>query len=89
MSEINAQIREKKLPCTKDPEMFYAPEGSEQSEVAKSVCRFCPAKDACLRLALDTKDTWAVMGATTPSERAPMLARRAARDTKRKERDAA
>ena len=91
MSDLNEQIKDKRLPCTGDPELFFTtdgPEGAELVEIAKSVCQFCPAKNACLELALDTKDNWAIMGGTTPSERVPMLARRAARQLKQKEKAA-
>ena len=54
-------------------------------ELAKSVCQFCPAKNACLELALDTKDNWAIMGGTSPAERVPMLAARAAQRLKQKD----
>src|SRR5215469_11504319 len=39
------------LPCTDDPEMFFA-ESPDEVEAAKALCRECPARAACLAGAL-------------------------------------
>lgn len=58
---------------TENPELFY-PVGTgkaaaQQAEIAKTVCRRCPVRDACLADVLDRGDTWAIAGGTTAEER--------------------
>jgi WhiB family redox-sensing transcriptional regulator len=49
------------LPCTEDPELFFAesPQGVEQ---AKAMCRGCRARIACLTGALERREPWGVWG---------------------------
>jgi WhiB family redox-sensing transcriptional regulator len=49
------------LPCTQDPELFFA-ESPQDVELAKAMCRGCPARLACLNGALERKEPWGVWG---------------------------
>src|SRR6516164_11750732 len=49
------------LPCTDDPEMFFA-ESPDEVEAAKALCRECPARAACLAGALGRREPWGVWG---------------------------
>jgi hypothetical protein len=63
-----------------DPDLFF-PAGSAgpyaaQIEEAKSVCRRCPAIDACGQWALDTGQETGIWGGTSEAERRTILRRR-------------
>ena len=49
------------LPCTEDPELFFA-ESPEDVETAKAMCRECRARLACLTGALERREPWGVWG---------------------------
>jgi WhiB family transcriptional regulator, redox-sensing transcriptional regulator len=49
------------LPCTKDPELFFA-ESPQDIERAKALCRGCRARLACLVGALERGEPWGVWG---------------------------
>ena len=49
------------LPCTEDPELFFA-ESPEDVETAKAMCRDCKARLACLTGALERREPWGVWG---------------------------
>jgi WhiB family transcriptional regulator, redox-sensing transcriptional regulator len=49
------------LPCTDDPELFFA-ESPDDVELAKALCRECPARAACLAGALKRREPWGVWG---------------------------
>ena len=49
------------LPCTEDPELFFA-ESPEDVETAKAMCRGCEARLACLTSALERREPWGVWG---------------------------
>jgi WhiB family redox-sensing transcriptional regulator len=50
------------LPCrTYDAELFFA-ESPEDVEEAKSLCRSCPVRLACLAGALERAEPWGVWG---------------------------
>jgi len=50
------------LPCRAfDAELFFA-ESPEDVEYAKSLCRACPIRQACLAGALDRAEPWGVWG---------------------------
>jgi WhiB family redox-sensing transcriptional regulator len=49
------------LPCTEDPELFFA-ESPSDVEQAKAMCRGCPARLACLTGALERREPWGVWG---------------------------
>ena len=49
------------LPCTTDPELFFA-ESPEDVETAKAMCRGCEARLACLTGALERREPWGVWG---------------------------
>jgi WhiB family redox-sensing transcriptional regulator len=60
-----------------DLELFYPEPGDQAAEqAAKAICAACPVKDACLEMALVTGDQHAILGGTTPAERAPMRRQR-------------
>jgi len=50
-----------KLPCTDDPDLFFA-ESPSDVECAKLLCRGCPARMACLAGALERREPWGVWG---------------------------
>lgn len=59
-----------------DPELFF-PKGYEGPwqlviEQAKTICRHCPAVDACLRFALDNNIGHGIYGGLTDTERASL-----------------
>jgi len=49
------------LPCTGDPELFFA-ESPQDVETAKAMCRDCRARIACLTGALERREPWGVWG---------------------------
>lgn len=49
------------LPCTQDPELFFA-ESPDDVEQAKAMCRGCPARMACLAGALERREPCGVWG---------------------------
>ena len=49
------------LPCTEDPELFFA-ESPQDVETAKAMCRGCQARLACLAGALERREPWGVWG---------------------------
>jgi WhiB family transcriptional regulator, redox-sensing transcriptional regulator len=49
------------LPCTEDPELFFA-ESPQDVEQAKALCRGCRARLACLAGALERREPWGVWG---------------------------
>ncbi|GAB3667300.1 WhiB family transcriptional regulator [Streptomyces sparsus] len=50
------------VPCRSyDPEVFFA-ESPADVEYAKSLCRTCPLRDACLDGAKDRREPWGVWG---------------------------
>ena len=66
-----------------DPDLFFAasetraPLAAERlTRAAISVCRACPVQAECLQQALEDDDRYAILGGTTPVERARMLGRK-------------
>ncbi len=52
----------RQLPCrSQDPELFFA-ESPADVEHAKSLCRSCPVRLACLAGALERHEPWGVWG---------------------------
>ena len=49
------------LPCTQDPELFFA-ESPQDVDRAKAMCRGCSARIACLAGALERSEPWGVWG---------------------------
>jgi WhiB family transcriptional regulator, redox-sensing transcriptional regulator len=49
------------LPCSGDPDLFFA-ESPEDVELAKSLCRGCPARLVCLAGAMERREPWGVWG---------------------------
>lgn len=65
--------------CAETGGSAFFPEGGEPSGPAKSICRACPVKGACLTDALDTDDVdFGIRGALTAKERRALLKRRKA-----------
>lgn len=54
-----------------NPALFFSNSASD-IETAKQICRGCPVVLECLMQALRTSDEYAVLGATTPRERAAL-----------------
>jgi WhiB family transcriptional regulator, redox-sensing transcriptional regulator len=59
-----------------DPELFFpiaaAGPALDQAEQAKRVCQPCPAREPCLRWALDRGVAFGIWGGTTEDERRAM-----------------
>src|SRR5919198_3089219 len=56
-----------------DLQLFYPKPGDQRAErAAKRICARCPVQQACLQMALDTDDQHAILGGTTPAERAQL-----------------
>lgn len=53
--------RQRDLPCTRDPELFFA-EAPSDVEDAKAICRGCPARMACFAGAVERREPWGVWG---------------------------
>ena len=49
------------LPCTEDPELFFA-EAPSDVEAAKALCQGCRARIGCLEGALERREPWGVWG---------------------------
>ena len=49
------------LPCTEDPELFFA-ESPQDVEQAMAMCRDCRARIACLTGALERREPWGGWG---------------------------
>lgn len=54
-------VRGRALPCASDPDLFFA-ESPEDVELAKSLCRSCPARGKCLAGAIERREPWGVWG---------------------------
>lgn len=48
-------------PCTRTPDLWFA-ERPDDVEVAKALCRDCPARRRCLSTALARQEPWGVWG---------------------------
>lgn len=53
--------RRSDLPCTSDPELFFA-ESPSDVEDAKALCGDCPARLACFAGAIERREPWGVWG---------------------------
>jgi WhiB family transcriptional regulator, redox-sensing transcriptional regulator len=59
---VIAQVpRRSDLPCTQDPELFFA-EAPSDVEDAKALCQACPARVACFAGAVERREPWGVWG---------------------------
>ncbi|HEX2701446.1 MAG TPA: WhiB family transcriptional regulator [Acidimicrobiales bacterium] len=58
-----------------DPDVFY-PASDEEAEEAKSICRMCPVREACLEYALANRERDGVWGGATERERRRMIRQR-------------
>ncbi|MFD4144412.1 WhiB family transcriptional regulator [Streptomyces sp. NPDC058572] len=67
-----SQVIEANAACAdENPDLFH-PKNADEAEAAKQVCRGCPVLSECLVQALRIGDEYAVLGATTPRERAAL-----------------
>ena len=55
------QLTTMNLPCTEDPELFFA-ESPQDVESAKALCLDCAARLVCLAGALERREPWGVWG---------------------------
>ena len=61
-SAVSSQVfSAAELPCRDDPELFFA-ESPDDVEFAKSLCRSCAVRTACLAGALARAEPWGVWG---------------------------
>jgi WhiB family redox-sensing transcriptional regulator len=61
-SELSSQVyTAAELPCRDDPELFFA-ESPDDVEFAKSLCRSCAVRTACLAGAIARAEPWGVWG---------------------------
>lgn len=60
---------------------FFAdgPGDTRHLAAKRNICGGCPVTDQCLTWALETGDTYAVLGGMTPQERQPLLRARGGR----------
>lgn len=58
-----------------DPDVFY-PISDEDAEEAKSICRECPVREACLEYALANRERDGVWGGATERERRRIIRHR-------------
>ncbi len=58
-----------------DPDVFY-PATDEEAEEAKSICRVCPVREACLEYALANRERDGVWGGATERERRRIVRQR-------------
>lgn len=58
-----------------DPDVFY-PASDEEAEEAKSICRACPVREACLEYALANRERDGVWGGATERERRRLIRQR-------------
>jgi WhiB family transcriptional regulator, redox-sensing transcriptional regulator len=61
-TELSGQVyTTAELPCRDDPELFFA-ESPDDVEFAKSLCRSCGVRTACLAGAIARAEPWGVWG---------------------------
>jgi WhiB family transcriptional regulator, redox-sensing transcriptional regulator len=60
-STVVPTARSAELPCTDDPELFFA-ESPQDVETAKALCVGCAARMACLSGAMERREPWGVWG---------------------------
>lgn len=61
-AELSSQVyTATQLPCKDDPELFFA-ESPDDVEFAKSLCRSCAVRTACLAGAIARAEPWGVWG---------------------------
>jgi len=58
-----------------DPDVFY-PALDEDADEAKTICRVCPVREACLEYALAHREREGVWGGATERERRRILRQR-------------
>ena len=64
LTEVSRAVpvaRNAQLPCTDDPELFFA-ESPGDVETAKALCVGCAARLACLSGAMERREPWGVWG---------------------------
>ncbi|WP_406467071.1 WhiB family transcriptional regulator [Streptomyces sp. NBC_01594] len=71
LTRLSRAIEENAACVGEDPDLFH-PKNTDEAEAAKRICRGCPVVRECLVQALRIGDEYAVLGATTPRERAAL-----------------
>ncbi|MFF3247393.1 WhiB family transcriptional regulator [Streptomyces sp. NPDC002870] len=71
LTRLSPVIDSKAACVGENPDLFH-PKNNDEAEVAKQICRGCPVVRECLVQALRIGDEYAVLGATTPRERAAL-----------------
>ena len=61
VTAISRSVPVRVLPCAADPDLFFA-ESPDDVELAKSLCRSCPARGKCLAGAIERREPWGVWG---------------------------
>jgi WhiB family redox-sensing transcriptional regulator len=74
-NQIIAAWRQRAACRGADPDIFY-PVNEEQAEEAKSICRACDVREACLDWALRTREKDGVWGGATERERRRIIRQR-------------
>jgi WhiB family redox-sensing transcriptional regulator len=70
---LDSQVLQDAACGEQDLEVFYPQPGDQAAErAAKRICARCPVRQPCLQMALDTDDQHAILGGTTPTERAQL-----------------
>ncbi|MFD9465579.1 WhiB family transcriptional regulator [Streptomyces sp. NPDC060027] len=78
LGRLSAAIEQNAACAEQNPELFF-PKNADGEAFAKQICRGCPVVRECLMQALRLGDEYAVLGATTPAERAALTRRLAAK----------
>ncbi|MEU8749739.1 WhiB family transcriptional regulator [Streptomyces chartreusis] len=71
LGRLSPAIEQSASCAGKDPDLFF-PKNANELELAKQICRGCPVVRECLVQALRMSDKYAVLGGTTPEERAAL-----------------
>lgn len=74
-ADMNLSWRQRAACRGVDPDVFY-PASDEEAEEAKSICRMCPVREACLEYALANRERDGVWGGATERERRRMIRQR-------------
>ncbi len=72
LGRLSRAIEQNAACAGEDPELFF-PKSADGVELAKQICRGCLVVRECLVQGIRLRDKYAVLGATTPEERATLL----------------
>jgi WhiB family redox-sensing transcriptional regulator len=88
MEDANCQDTDLGLWFVVEREESYPGEKRRRERQALSVCHRCDVRDRCLDWALEVDDRWAILGGTTPEDRAKIRRRIAKKAQRAKAREA-